>query len=112
MRGNFLCASVSAGRMRHRIWCWQGEVAVAGHDRLFRYRVIQLNRLDYRNYVNKLNPVAVALMTKMNVAPSDFARVRLECVSLLARLKLDPARQRLISQFIDEYLELTTEQLE
>lgn len=78
----------------------------------FRYRVIQLNRLDYRNYVNNLNPVAVALMTKMNVAPTDFARVRLECVSLLARLKLDPARQRLISQFIDEYLELTTEQLE
>ncbi len=37
----------------------------------FRYKVIQLNRLNWRDYLNNPNPVACALMAKMRIAPED-----------------------------------------
>jgi hypothetical protein len=35
----------------------------------FSYRVIQLNRLNWRDFMRRQNPVASALMAKMGVAP-------------------------------------------
>ncbi len=49
----------------------------------FRYAVVQLNQLDWRQYLALKNPVAAALMAKMEIAPSDRARVRLECLRML-----------------------------
>ena len=72
----------------------------------FHYRVIQLNRLRWRDFVWRPNPVASALMAKMAIAPADRPRVKLECLRLLATLRLDPARTHLISGFIDTYLQL------
>ena len=72
----------------------------------FQYRVIQLNRLRWRDFVRRLNPIASALMAKMAITPADRPRVKLECLRLLATLRLDPARIRLISGFIDTYLQL------
>ena len=72
----------------------------------FQYRVIQLNRLRWRDFVRRPNPIASALMAKMAIAPVDRPRVKLECLRLLATLRLDPARTRLISGFIDTYLQL------
>jgi hypothetical protein len=63
----------------------------------FHYRVIQLNRLNWRDYLQHHNPVASALMAKA------------ECLRLLLTLKLDPARMRLIAGFIETYLRLTAE---
>lgn len=72
----------------------------------FRYEVIQLNRLRWRDYVNNVNPVSCALMTKMQIAPRDRPRVKFESLRLLASLKLDETRWKLISGFVDEYLRL------
>ena len=72
----------------------------------FRYDVIQLNRLNWRDFLKKPNPVAAALMAKMNIAPKERVRVKLECLRLLVTLRLDPARTKLISGFIDTYLKL------
>jgi hypothetical protein len=74
----------------------------------FRYRVIQLNRLDWRDFLRHPNPVAAALMAKMRIAPRDRPHVKAECLRLLATLHLDPARAQLISGFIDSYLRLNT----
>jgi predicted transposase YdaD len=74
------------------------------------YRVIQLNRLNWRDFLNQQNPVASALMAKMNIASEDRPRVKLECLRLLATLRLDPARMKLISGFIDTYLRLSAEE--
>jgi hypothetical protein len=76
----------------------------------FRYDVIQLNRLTWREFVNRPNPIAAALMTKMNIAPGERARVKLECLRLLVTLKLNAAKMRLISGFIDRYLSLSSEE--
>ena len=76
----------------------------------FNYKVIQLNRLDWRDFLSQPNPVASALMAKMNIASEDRPRVKSECLRLLATLRLNPARMRLISGFIDTYLRLNVEE--
>ncbi len=73
----------------------------------FKFRTIQLNRLNWRDYLRNPNPVASALMTKMQIAPEDRPRVKLECLRMLVTLKLDKARATLISSFMDAYLKLT-----
>lgn len=72
----------------------------------FHYRVIQLNQLSWRDFLGQGNPVASALMAKMQIAPEDRPKVKAECLRLLVTLRLDPARMQLISGFIDTYLRL------
>ncbi len=72
----------------------------------FNYQVIQLNLLNWRDFLNQSNPVASALMAKMKIDPKDRPKVKAECLRLLVTLKLDPARMQLISGFVDTYLTL------
>jgi hypothetical protein len=72
----------------------------------FNFTAIQLNRLNWRDFINQPNPVAAALMAKMAIAESDRPKVKAECLRLLVTLKLDPAKTELISQFVDTYLRL------
>jgi hypothetical protein len=67
---------------------------------------VQLNRLNWRDFLNQPNPVASALMAKMNIADKERAKVKAECLRLLITLKLNPAKMQLISGFIDTYLNL------
>jgi hypothetical protein len=85
------------------------EVALPSGETVvrFAYRTVQLNRLTWRDFLRHENPVAAALMAKMDIAVEDRPRVKLECLRLLATLKLDPARTRLISGFVDTYLRLS-----
>lgn len=73
----------------------------------FQFRVIQLNRLRWRDYVAMPNPAATALMSKMQIAQRDRVRVRLQCLRLIATLRLDPARSQLIAGFVRTYLQMT-----
>ncbi len=76
----------------------------------FNYRVIQLNRLQWQNFVNQRNPVASALMSKMRMDTQDRPRIKLVSLQLLASLGLNPAQVQLISGFIDTYLKLNAEE--
>ena len=76
----------------------------------FSYDLIQLNRLNWRDFVRQENPVASALMARMGVEVADRPRVKLECLDMLVRLRLDSSRQRLIGRFIDTYLRLNAEE--
>jgi hypothetical protein len=76
----------------------------------FNYSVIQLNRLNWRDFLQQENPIATALMAKMNIASQDRPRVKSECLRLLATLKLHPAKMQLISGFVDTYLRLNAEE--
>ncbi len=58
------------------------------------------------------NPIAAALMAKMRIAPGDRPKVKAECLRILATLRLDPARTRLISGFVDTYLRLNAQEKE
>ncbi|WP_103136364.1 DUF4351 domain-containing protein [Nostoc sp. CENA543] len=72
----------------------------------FNYIAIQLNNLNWRNFLNQPNPVAAALMAKMDFKPEERVRVKLECLRMLVTLQLNPAKMELISGFIDTYLKL------
>ncbi len=72
----------------------------------FQFAAIQLNRLNWRDFLTQHNPVAAALMAKMNIAVSERPQVKAECLRLLTTLRLDPARMQLISRFVDTYLRL------
>lgn len=76
----------------------------------FRYRVIQLRRLNWHDFATRDNPIASALLSKMGMKHSERPKVLLTSLRLLAHSKLDKARQRLISGFIDTYLRLTEEE--
>lgn len=76
----------------------------------FSFDVIQLNRLNWRDFVRQPNPVASALMAKMKIAPKDRPKVKLECLRLLATLRLNPAKMQLISGFVDTYLKLNAQE--
>jgi hypothetical protein len=72
----------------------------------FNFQSIQLNQLNWRDFLQYHNPVAAALMAKMKIAEKDRPKVKVECLRLLVNLQLDPARNFLISGFVDTYLRL------
>ncbi|MEY2831211.1 MAG: hypothetical protein RLZZ574_469 [Cyanobacteriota bacterium] len=74
----------------------------------FNYEIVQLNRLDWRDFLQQKNPIAAALMSKMKIDKSDRATVKAQCLRLMVTLKLDPAKMQLISSFVDNYLRLNS----
>ncbi len=51
-------------------------------------------------------------MAKMKIAPQERPQVKLECLRLLATLRLDVAKTRMISGFVDSYLKLNEQEEE
>jgi predicted transposase YdaD len=49
-------------------------------------------------------------MSKMKIDKRDRPKVKAECLRLLVTLKLDPAKTRLISKFVDTYLRLNNKE--
>ena len=87
------------------------EIEFPGFNVLkFQFRAIQLSRLNWRDFMRTSNPVASALMSRMGMSPQERPRVKLECLRLLSTLKLDPARMRFISGFVDTYLQLSAQE--
>jgi len=76
----------------------------------FQYQTIQLNRMNWRDYVRNPNPVVCALMAKMGMAPEDRPYVKLECLRMITTLKVDKSKLRLISGFVDTYLRLNQQE--
>ena len=76
----------------------------------FRFRVIHLASLNWREFAKSENPVASALMAKMNIPTQDRPKVRLACIRMLATLKLNKAKMQVILGFIDTYLRLDEEE--
>ena len=72
----------------------------------FDYEIVQLNRLNWRDFLQQKNPVTAALMAKMKIDEKDRPKVKAECLRLMVTLKLDPAKMYLISGFVDTYLNL------
>ena len=85
------------------------RVKLPGLDVLeFNFLTIQLNQLNWRDFLKQKNPVAAALMSKMKIATAERAKVKVECLRAIATLKLDPARISILSGFVDTYLSLNT----
>lgn len=75
-----------------------------------RYHVLQLGRLNWRDFIRNENPIAAALMARMNIRQNEMPYVKLECLKLLTKAKLNRKRMRLIAGFVDTYLQLNDEE--
>lgn len=76
----------------------------------FRFAVIQLNRLNWRDSLRRDNPAAAALMAQMGFAPAERVEVKKECLRMIARLRYDPEKTRFLAGFVDPYLRLNAEE--
>ena len=72
----------------------------------FNYAVIQLNQLNWRDYLRRDNLAASALMAKMGVKPEERGKVMLARLRMIARLNPTPKKLRAIERFITAYLPL------
>ena len=77
----------------------------------FEFHVVQLNRLNWREYLGSANPAAIALMAKMQFGKEDRVRVRAESLRLFLTLKLNPRRRSVIDKFVRSYLKLTSQEM-
>lgn len=55
----------------------------------FNYLTLELAQLDWQAYVSRENPVASALMARMKIARQDRPRVKVQCLRILATLRVD-----------------------
>jgi hypothetical protein len=65
-----------------------------------------LNQLRWRDYLENPNPLATALLTRMQVAPRERRAVKAACLAHLIGLPISVKRRRIIGQFLDVYLPL------
>lgn len=73
----------------------------------FQYLTIELNRLNWRDFIRQDNPVAGALLSKMGYTKEEKVEVKKEFLRMLVRLELDPARNHLLTTFFETYLTLS-----
>jgi hypothetical protein len=78
----------------------------------FHYNTLHLRKKDWRNYIRSDNPAAAALLSKMGYTEAEKVEVKVAFLKMMARMELDPARQRLIYGFFETYFKLNEEQEE
>lgn len=76
----------------------------------FSFVAIRLHRLNWRDFLQRRNPVAAALMPMMNVQNFDRPVVKAECLRLLTNLRLETQKVQIIFQFIEAFLHLSEDE--
>jgi len=76
------------------------EMTVAGETIIrFHYRLIKLKHLDYREFLGSPNPLAYALMAKMDYTRRERVRLKVDFLRLILASDVDPARKSLLIDF-------------
>lgn len=65
----------------------------------FRFRVVQLNQMHWRDFLRHPNPIAAALMTRMRVARRERAALKLALLAHVQGLLLTGRKRQLLSRF-------------
>jgi hypothetical protein len=76
----------------------------------FKYYPVYLRKHSWKDYIQSNNPVAAALMSKMNFAEEEKVRVKLEFTRMVLNMKLDSARMSLLFGFFETYVRLSEEE--
>lgn len=78
----------------------------------FNYLTLQLKKMSWRKYINSNNPVAAALIHKMNYTEQEKIAVKVEFTRMLVNMQLDMASNTLLTKFMEKYLILTEQEEE
>ena len=77
----------------------------------FDYHLIKLKDLNWRHYLNAQNPVAIALMSKMNFKKSERPYVKAEILRLLVTGTVrEHPKSYFLRNFMEQYLDLNPEE--
>jgi predicted transposase/invertase (TIGR01784 family) len=76
----------------------------------FKFLIVQLRKEPWRKYIRSNNPVATALISKMNYTGQEKISVKLEFSRMLATMQLDVARNSILTAFMETYLKLSPEE--
>jgi hypothetical protein len=83
------------------------ELCVAGTTFVrFEYHLIKLKHLDYRRFLGSDNPLAYALMAKMDYNRQERVRLKADFLRWILACPIDPARRSLLVEFVETYLPL------
>ena len=72
----------------------------------FEYHLIKLKHLDYRSFVDSANPLAFALMAKMDYNRRERVRLKADFLRWILGVPVDPARRSLLVDFVETYMPL------
>jgi len=72
----------------------------------FRYHLIKLKNLDYRSFLESDNPLAFALMAKMEYNRRQRVRLKADFLRLILGAGVDRARESLLVDFVETYMRL------
>ena len=72
----------------------------------FCFYKLELKKRNWRDYIQSNNPAAAALLSKMGYSQEEKVRVKIEFMRMLTRMRLDPARMKLLIGFFETYLKL------
>src|SRR5699024_11986486 len=76
----------------------------------FSYLSLHLRKMDWRDFVNKDNPVAAALLSKMGYREQEKVKVKLEFLKVLTRLEINLEKRGILLHFFESYLALNKEE--
>jgi hypothetical protein len=79
---------------------------------LVKYLMVHLVKENWREYISKNNPVAAALLSKMNYTEEEKVRIKIEFARMMANMQLDLAKSTILTTFFETYLQLDREQEE
>ena len=74
------------------------------HVLTFEFLKIELNKINWRDYIQSNNPVAAALLSKMGYTEKEKVQVKKEFLRMLVKMELNPAKAELINGFFETYL--------
>ncbi|MDY0168986.1 MAG: DUF4351 domain-containing protein, partial [Thermoguttaceae bacterium] len=72
----------------------------------FEYHLVKLKHLDHRRFVGSTNPLAFALMAKMDYNRRERVRLKADFLRWILGAPVDPARRSLLVDFVETYMPL------
>jgi hypothetical protein len=76
------------------------------HVLTFQFLMVELRKMNWRQYIHSNNPVAAALISKMGYSQTERVLVKKEFLRMLVKMEINPAKMELINGFFETYLSL------
>lgn len=73
----------------------------------FNYLALHLGKMNWRQFVQKENPVSAALLSKMGYNKRERIKVKIEFFRILTKLKIDLEKRDILIDFFQTYLQLS-----
>jgi predicted transposase YdaD len=74
------------------------------------YHSIKLKHYNWRKFLDSNNPLAYALMAKMDYAKSERVKLKADFLRLILKAEINSAKQSILVDFIENYVRLTSKE--